>query len=475
MPSWKRSLTRLTTLALVPGALLLVPQLTPAAMAAEVLQDGGFEASSPSGDSPGWVEADSVFGTPICDAACSGPGARTGAWYAWFGGVATAGQTSSLSQTRTIPPGAATLSFWMLSGPTAPLTATLQVKVDATVVQTFTEPPASEGAYAQRTIDVSAFADGGSHTLTFAYANPDANTSNFFVDDVSLDVMPITATPTVTGAFPGGPTQSAITSVTGTAEAGSTVTLYDNASCTGGPLGSGPAADFTSTGITAAPPANTVTTIYAKATKAGQVASACSSSFATFTNDLVAPTPPSGLAVSPTSPGASTTPTLSGSAEANSLVAIYTNATCTGSPANTVAAETLSGGVPFTVAKGSTTKFATTATDLAGNVSACSSTVTYVQQDPVSPAPQTTLTKKPKKKVFTRKNQKKVTFAFTSSIAGSTFMCSIDGKAAKPCTSPLKFKAKLGKHRVTVTAVAAGVSDPTPVSYRFKVKKKPRT
>jgi subtilisin-like proprotein convertase family protein len=92
---------------------------------------------------------------------------------------------------------------------------------------------------------------------------------------------------------------------------------------------------------------------------------------------------------------------------------------------------------------------------------------------PAPPVPNTTFTKKPAKKVFTTTSKKKVTFGFTSSVAGSTFVCKVDAKAAKPCSSPWRFKAGLGKHKVTVTARAGGVSDPSPATYRFKVKRKP--
>src|SRR5262249_38840685 len=45
------------------------------------------------------------------------------------------------------------------------------------------------------------------------------------------------------------------------------------------------------------------------------------------------------------------------------------------------------------------------------------------------PAPNTILTKVPKKKIKTAKRKAKVSFGFTSTIGGSTFACSMDGKA----------------------------------------------
>jgi hypothetical protein len=90
----------------------------------------------------------------------------------------------------------------------------------------------------------------------------------------------------------------------------------------------------------------------------------------------------------------------------------------------------------------------------------------------VPPAPDTVLTKTPKHTVKTTKRTAKVSFEFTSTIAGSTFTCSIDGKAFVPCTSGVTFKLKPGSHTFAVRATAGGVTDPTPATYSFKVKRK---
>ncbi len=87
------------------------------------------------------------------------------------------------------------------------------------------------------------------------------------------------------------------------------------------------------------------------------------------------------------------------------------------------------------------------------------------------PAPNTKVTRKPKKRSASRKAKIK----FSSTIAGSTFTCAVDGKAARPCTSPYKKRFKVGKHRVVITATSAvGIVDPTPANVTFKVKKKPK-
>ena len=105
------------------------------------------------------------------------------------------------------------------------------------------------------------------------------------VDDVGLSPgsAPHTATPTVTATVPASPSTSTTPKVKGTAEAGSSVTLYSNSTCTSAALGTGSAAEFAAAGITATvSAAAATTTIYAKAAKAGQNDSACSTTFVAY-------------------------------------------------------------------------------------------------------------------------------------------------------------------------------------------------
>jgi DNA-binding beta-propeller fold protein YncE len=87
--------------------------------------------------------------------------------------------------------------------------------------------------------------------------------------------------------------------------------------------------------------------------------------------------------------------------------------------------------------------------------------------------PDTQITDGPKDKVRTSKKRKKVTFEFTSTEAGSTFECSLDGAPFAPCTSPSVEKVKKGKHGFEVRATdPAGNVDPTPATDTWKVKRK---
>jgi hypothetical protein len=96
----------------------------------------------------------------------------------------------------------------------------------------------------------------------------------------------------------------------------------------------------------------------------------------------------------------------------------------------------------------------------------------FAAHNPLRPTPDTILTKFPKHTVKTTKHKAKVSFSFTSTVAGSTFACSIDGKAFVPCSSGVTFKLKAGKHTFAVRATADGLTDPTPATYAFKVKHK---
>jgi hypothetical protein len=83
------------------------------------------------------------------------------------------------------------------------------------------------------------------------------------------------------------------------------------------------------------------------------------------------------------------------------------------------------------------------------------------------PAPDTTVTKKPKRS----SSKRKVKIVF-SSMAGATFTCTVDKKAAKPCSSPFKARLKYGKHTVLITATSpVGIVEAVPASVKFKIRR----
>jgi hypothetical protein len=104
--------------------------------------------------------------------------------------------------------------------------------------------------------------------------------------------------------------------------------------------------------------------------------------------DVVPPAAPQLLSTDPVSPGSSGSPLIRGAAETGSTVHVYAGAGCTGTPVATgSAAELGSPGISVTVADGATTVFSATATDPAGNSSACSAPISYTHPDGGFPPP----------------------------------------------------------------------------------------
>ena len=158
----------------------------------QIVVGGGFEAGTPN---PDWAEASTNFGTPLCTAGCGGGTSHGGSWWAWFGGF-DGYDLASVGQDLVIPSGTATLRFWLrIAACASTVEDTLTVSIDGTPVSAFDNGDASCGAmsYTQHMIDVSAFADGGLHTLTvvgevFGSGPPASSITNFWFDDVSIEV-----------------------------------------------------------------------------------------------------------------------------------------------------------------------------------------------------------------------------------------------------------------------------------------------
>jgi len=84
------------------------------------------------------------------------------------------------------------------------------------------------------------------------------------------------------------------------------------------------------------------------------------------------------VGTTPCGPSSSTTPTLSGTAEASGTVKIYTTVDCSGSPVATVAADSSGDwSKQLTVSQGTTTTWYATTTDAASNTSSCSTGLEY--------------------------------------------------------------------------------------------------
>ena len=197
---------------------------------------------------------------------------------------------------------------------------------------------------------------------------------------VEVDSTP-PAAPTLTGTDPGSPANDNTPEVKGSAEPGSTVRLYSDPDCSGPATATGPAADLSAPGLTVAVTDDSTTTVRATATDAAGNTSGCSTSSATYVEDSTAPDEPVLTDTDPDSPANENNPAVKGSAESGSTVKLYTGADCSGAVAATGSAATFFfPGLSVSVADDSTTTFRATATDAAGNTSACSlSPITYTE------------------------------------------------------------------------------------------------
>jgi hypothetical protein len=104
--------------------------------------------------------------------------------------------------------------------------------------------------------------------------------------------------------------------------------------------------------------------------------------------DVVPPTAPQLTATTPASPSRVGLSLIRGSAEPGSAVRLYAGPICTGAPiAGGSAAELAAPGLAVEVAEGATASFSATATDPAGNTSACSVPIAYTRTSRPPPPP----------------------------------------------------------------------------------------
>jgi subtilisin family serine protease len=193
--------------------------------------------------------------------------------------------------------------------------------------------------------------------------------------------------PSLTATDPASPADENSPRLIGSAQAGTSIDVYANASCSGSPVASGTAAQLAAPGIAVSVADNTVTEFSATASDAVAQSSPCSAPIAyTEETDLAPPAPPLLETTDPASPGSSGTPRILGSAEAGSTVRIYPGVTCEGSSvASGDAAELGSPGLTVSVPEGVTATFSATATDVADNTSSCSAPISYTRESDLEP------------------------------------------------------------------------------------------
>jgi subtilisin-like proprotein convertase family protein len=192
--------------------------------------------------------------------------------------------------------------------------------------------------------------------------------------------------PTVTGTDPASPANENFPKFKGTdAEGGSTVRLYDNATCSEPAAGSGSAAAFNGAGITVEVPNDAAVTLRVAARDAAGNQSSCSNPV-TYVEDSTSATP-TITGTDPPSPANSNAPKLKGSgADADATVLVYKGTACTGPFDYDKPASDFNGaGIPVSVADNASQTFVVEAYDVAGNGSACSAPFTYTE-DSIAPA-----------------------------------------------------------------------------------------
>lgn len=87
--------------------------------------------------------------------------------------------------------------------------------------------------------------------------------------------------------------------------------------------------------------------------------------------------------------------------------------------------------------------------------------------------PRTTILHGPRKVVFTAGRRRRVSFAFASSEAGSSFRCKLDRTPFRPCRSPRAYRLTVGRHTFRVYAIdRAGNHDPSPALFKFQIRRR---
>ncbi len=258
---------------------------------------------------------------------------------------------------------------------TAEANSTVRVYDGATLVGTTT----ADGS-GNWTLDTSALSVG-SHTITATATDAASNTSaasssKTIIVDTTAPAAPVITTPLPSPYY----TSDTTPTVSGTAEANSTVRVYDGVTLVGTTTANG-SGNWTLDTSALSVGSHTIT---ATATDAASNTSAASSS-KTIVVDTTAPAAPV-ITTPATSPfnTSDTTPTVAGTAEANSTVRVYDGATLVGTT-------TADGSGNWTLdtsalSVGSHTITAT-ATDLAGNASAASTSKTIVVDTTAPAAP----------------------------------------------------------------------------------------
>jgi hypothetical protein len=158
------------------------------------------------------------------------------------------------------------------------------------------------GACSAPTSHTPTISSDGSHTFQVraVYAgnvDPTPATWTFTIDTVPPTI------PTLTGSDPASPANENQPRIIGTADVGTTITLYTTLDCTGSVAATGSAAEFTTTGLQVSVPDNRAFEFYATSTDTAGNTSSCSSEPYVYEEVTPPPPPPPPPPPDPPAPG----------------------------------------------------------------------------------------------------------------------------------------------------------------------------
>ena len=363
--------------------------------------------------------------------------------YSWT--VDTTAPTTQIDSAPSNPSSDATPSFTFSgSDPGGSGVAGFECKLDAGSFEPCTSPadlgPLGDGPHS---FEVRALDAAG---------NPDASPS---ARAWTIDTV-VPGPPVLQATDPASPAADTTPLLSGTAGAGTTVSLYASGECSGAPITTTATPAELAAGIEVTVAANSVTEFSAKATSAALLTSACSAPLS-YREDSTAPS--SALDTTPPDPSSSAAASFafSGSDPGGSGVASFECKLDAGGFEPCTSPKSYAG-----LGDGSHT-FEVRAIDAAGLTDATPAAYTWVVD---SAAPDTQIDLQP----ANPSPSTEPTFAFSGTDPGgsgvASFECKLDAGGFEPCASPKSLPALAdGSHTFEVRAIDAAANvDPSPAS-----------
>lgn len=338
-------------------------------------------------------------------------------------------------------------------------------------------------------------------SLTTFYATQ-SNSESTSACSGGVSYRQVTTAPTMPileSVSPASPANENSPRLVGSADPEATVWIYATSDCTGTPRASGSGAAFGSEGIQVSVADNSETTFHAMVTMA-EFSTVCSTSSVSY-REVTPVTPPGpggggggggtgggsvggGIPAPPdvtppvprlrTIPGGganNNTPLVTGTAPGAATVRVYSTPDCSGSPVAKGSAGEFAAGLPVQVADNTVVVLAAVAVSAGGKASKCSDPVTYVED---SLTPHTRITMGPAAKTAKRR----AIFRFTDTTGnapGTAFLCRVDKRKWKQCTSPLRLRGlRPRRYRIQVKATdPAGNAEQRGAKRSFRVVTRP--